>query len=160
MSTATITDRRFVIRAVIAAVVVTAIGGSPALRYGADTDWFEHPWFYPPEVLFPLVWTVLFVLMGIAVALVWSAGLELVSVRIALALFATQFALNLAWTPVFFGWQRPDLALVVILALWLGILATIVTFNRVDRRAAALLVPYLVWVSFATVLTATIAAGG
>lgn len=63
-----------------------------------------------------------------------------------------QLALNLAWTPLFFGLQRPDLGLLVIGALWIAIVATIVAFARVSRAAAALLVPYLVWVSFAAVL--------
>ena len=76
--------------------------------------------------------------------------------RRALALFAVQLALNLSWTPVFFGMQRPDLALVVILFLWVAIAATIVAAWKACKTAAALLVPYLAWVTFATALNAAI----
>lgn len=138
---------------------VNGLGAAPALFVGSDTGWFERPWFYPPEVLFPVVWTLLFSLMGVALFLVWRAGTHRRDVRVALAAFGGQFALNLAWTPAFFGLQRPGLGLAVIAALWLAIAGTIVAFDRVDRRAAGLLVPYLAWVSFAAVLTYAIYAG-
>lgn len=131
---------------------VNVLGALPAVFIGADTGWIDRPWFYPPEVLFPIVWTLLFSLMGLALFLVWRRGTQRRDVRIALLSFGIQFALNVAWTPVFFGLQRPDLGLVVIGALWIAIGATIVAFDRVSRLAAGLLVPYLVWVSFAFVL--------
>ena len=139
-------------------VGVNALGASPALLFGSDTAWIERPWFYPPEILFPVVWTALFTLMGVALFLVWRRrpGRD---VRIAFGVFAGQFALNLAWTPAFFALQRPDLGLVVIVALWVAIVATIAAFTRVDRRAAGVLLPYLAWVSFATVLNYAIFAG-
>ena len=74
--------------------------------------------------------------------------------RKALVAFAAQLALNVAWTPLFFGLHRPDLAFVDIVLLWLAIVATIVLFSRVRRAAAWLLAPYLAWVSFALVLNA------
>lgn len=139
---------------------VNALGAVPAAFVGADTDWVERPWFYPPEILFPVVWTLLFTLMGVALFLVWRRGTDDRDVRVALLAFGGQFALNLAWTPVFFGLQRPDLGLVVIGALWLAIVGTIAAFDRVSRPAAALLVPYLGWVSFAFVLNYAIYAAG
>lgn len=140
-------------------LAVNVLGASPALLSGANTDWIDRPWFFPPEVLFPVAWTTLFTLMGIALFLVWRVGPRLRAVRVGLAAFAGQFLLNMVWTPVFFGLQRPDIGLVVILGLWVGIVATIVAFDRVDRRAAALLVPYLAWVSFAAVLNYAILVG-
>ncbi|CAI50443.3 TspO family protein [Natronomonas pharaonis DSM 2160] len=144
--------RRDIIVGVGAVLGVTALGSAPAVGVGSETGWFERPWFYPPELLFPVVWTLLFVLMGVAVAIVWLRGTDKRAVRVALSTFAAQFVLNLAWTPTFFGLQRPDLGLVVVGALWVAILATIAAFGRVSRLAAALLVPYLGWVSFAFVL--------
>lgn len=140
-------------------VGVNALGSSPAFLFRSDTGWIDRPWFFPPEVLFPIVWTLLFTLLGVALFLVVRHGRGR-DVTIAVATFAVQFALNLAWTPAFFGLQRPDLGLAVIVPLWLAIVGTIVAFDRVDRLAATLLVPYLVWVSFAAVLNYAIYAGG
>lgn len=140
-------------------VGVNAVGASPSLVFGADTGWIDQPWFFPPGIVFPVVWTTLFTLMGVAVFLVWREGTENRGVRVALTAFGVQFALNLAWTPVFFGLQRPDLGLVVIILLLVAVAATVVAFDRVDRRAAVLLLPYLVWVAFAGVLNYAIYAG-
>lgn len=139
---------------------VNALGALPAVFVGSETGWIDRPWFYPPEILFPIVWTLLFTLMGVALFIVWRHGTDQRSVRVALVVFAVQFALNLSWTPVFFGLQRADLGLVVIVLLWLSIGATVVMFSRVSRLAAALLVPYLGWVSFAVVLNYAIYAAG
>ncbi len=140
------------LRAVGFVALVNVVGASPAFVFGADTDWFERPAFFPPEILFPIVWTLLFTLMGLALALVWRKGPTRSDVRLALSAFGLQFVFNLAWTPVFFGLQRPGLGLVVIGLLWVSIVLTILAFDRVDRRAAVLLMPYLLWVSFAAVL--------
>ena len=140
-------------------VGVNAVGASPSLVFGADTGWIDQPWFFPPGIVFPVVWTTLFTLMGVAVFLVWREGTENRGVCVALTAFGAQFALNLAWTPVFFGLQRPDLGLVVIILLLVAVAATVVAFDRVDRRAAVLLLPYLVWVAFAGVLNYAIYAG-
>jgi tryptophan-rich sensory protein len=145
-------SRRDAARAAAAIVGVNALGALPAAFVGADTDWVERPWFFPPDIAFPVVWTLLFTLMGVALALVWRRGTDRRAVRVALAVFAVQFVLNVAWTPAFFGLRRPDLGLAIICLLWVGIVATIRAFARVDRRAAALLVPYLLWASFAAVL--------
>ena len=151
--------------AVLAVLGVNAVGAAPAALFGSDTSWIDRPWFFPPEIAFPVVWTLLFSLMGISLFLVWREGVSkpartsTAEVSTAIFLFAVQLALNVAWTPVFFGLQRPDLGLLVIGALWLAIVATIVAFDRVSRLAAGLLVPYLAWVSFAFVLNYAIYAG-
>lgn len=136
-------------------LLVNAIGAAPGVLFTPDTEWFrslEKPWFYPPEIAFPVVWTLLFTLLALALFLIWRRGIDRGPVRVALAAFVLQFAVNVAWTPVFFGLERPLAALGVIALLWVLVLATVAAFARVDRRAAALLVPYLLWVSFATVL--------
>lgn len=139
---------------------VNGIGAAPAVFFGADTGWITRPWFYPPEIAFPVVWTLLFTLMGISLFIIWRNGGDARLQRQAYGAFALQFAFNLAWTPVFFGLQRPDLGLLVIIGLWIAITLTIYAFNRVNRVAAWLLVPYLAWVSFAAVLNYAIFTAG
>src|SRR4030042_5396906 len=106
--------------------------------------------FTPPNWVFAPAWTTLFVLMGISLFLVWEKDLK--KNKIAVGIFVVQMTLNVLWSVLFFGMQNPFLAFVEIIALWIAILATIVLFYRVDRRAAWLLVPYIVWVSFAAFL--------
>ena len=107
----------------------------------------------PPPGVFAPVWTVLYTLMGIAVWRIWR--LPPSSARTtALVLFAVQLALNALWSPVFFGLQNLLLALGVIVAMWIAIVLTIRAFRPLDRVAAGLLVPYLLWVTFATYLNA------
>lgn len=152
-------SRRDLFRIATAVVGVNAIGALPAVAFGADTDWFEKPWFFPPAVVFPVVWTLLFTMLGVALFLVWRAGPDRRTVRVALAAFAGQMVLNLAWTPVFFGFQEPGLGLAVIGMLWMAIVGTIAAFDRVSRPAALLFVPYLAWVTFAFVLNWAIYTG-
>lgn len=133
-------------------LAVNVLGAVPAVFFSSDTEWIDRPWFYPPEILFPIVWTLLFTLMGAALFIIWRHGTDKQAVRRAFGIFAAQFALNIAWTPAFFGLQRPDLGLVVIVLLWAAIVLTVVVFARVSRLAAGLLIPYLGWVSFAVAL--------
>ncbi len=107
------------------------------------------PW-APPGWLFGPVWTVLYLLMGVAAWLVASRPSRGASV--ALNVFRAQLALNAAWTPIFFGLRRVDIALVEIVGVWLAVLATVLVFMRQRVLAGALLLPYLAWVSFAAVL--------
>lgn len=119
---------------------------------GADNDWFAvlvKPALYPPPIAFPIVWTVLFVMIGTALAFVVAAPPSPARTR-AIVAFCVQFALNLAWSPVFFAAHQLTGGLVVILALVVALVITIALFARVDRRAAWLLVPYLMWGLFAT----------
>ena len=94
--------------------------------------------------------------MGIAAYRVWRLGLALKLVRLGLSLFGIQLVLNALWSALFFGQQNIGGALVEISFLWVAILATILAFGRVDKKAALLLVPYLLWVSFATYLNASL----
>ena len=121
---------------------------------GPENPWFamlEKPSIYPPPSLFGIVWTILYAMMGFALALVcaaWGARGR----TFAIVLFGVQFVLNMAWTPTFFGAQAITAALVVIVLLDIALLATIVAFWRVRRFAAVLLLPYLAWALFATAL--------
>lgn len=140
-------------------VLVNVVGAVPAVLGGPNSAWFaalEKPWFYPPPATFGVVWTLLFTLMGVALWLVWRRGTDSSGVRLAFGAFVFQFAFNVAWTPVFFTLQRPAAAFWIIVALVVAVVGTIAAFARVDRRAAALLVPYLLWGCFAAVLNYTI----
>jgi translocator protein len=110
------------------------------------------PKFSPPNWVFGPVWTVLYILMGCAAFLVWRRGLELREVRLALSLFIGQLVLNALWSIIFFGFHNPGLAFIEIIFLLIAIVATIVSFAHVSKTAAWLLVPYIVWVSFASYL--------
>jgi benzodiazapine receptor len=117
-------------------------------------EWYAglvKPVLTPPAWVFGPVWTLLYLMMAIAAWLVWRT-LGVYGALIPLGLFLGQLALNALWSYLFFGLQRPGLALLDIVALWLGILATLVTFWRAYAPAGLLLLPYLFWVSFATYL--------
>ena len=119
-------------------------------------EWYaelERPVFTPPDWLFGPVWTLLYLLMGVAAWRVWRiAGWD--GARLALSVFLLQLLLNALWSVLFFGLQSPGLALLEILFLWVAIVATIGLFARIDWGAAVLLLPYLLWVSFAAILNA------
>lgn len=121
---------------------------------GGNSAWFaslEKPAINPPSYLFGIVWPILYVLMGFALALVLSAwGAR--GRTAAIAAFAVQFALNLAWSPTFFAAQQIEYALYVIVAMDIAVFITIALFWRVRMLAGILLLPYLAWILFATVL--------
>lgn len=113
-------DRRRVLTAVAAVVLVNVVGATPAILAGPDSAWFRSlatPALYPPPWAFGVVWTLLFTLLGVAVFLVAREGLDDRRVRVALGLFALQFVFNVAWTPTFFTFQMPTAALGVIAVL-------------------------------------------
>jgi benzodiazapine receptor len=110
----------------------------------------------PPSWVFGPVWTTLFILMGIAAFLVWRKGLGRRDVKIALSIFVLQLILNTFWSIIFFGWQNPGGALIEIAFLWLAILASMIAFARISKPAMYLLLPYILWVSFASYLNYTI----
>lgn len=122
---------------------------------GEENGWYAaltKPALTPPGIVFPIAWTTLYILLGLAVAMILHArGAR--QRGLALGLFAAQFALNLAWTPLFFGAHRITAALIVIAAMLLLSIATTVIFARIRKPAAWLMVPYMVWISFAGSLT-------
>ncbi len=121
---------------------------------GGNNIWFsglEKPAIYPPPATFGIVWTVLYLLMGVALAMVVTAR-GAPGRGLAIAVFAVQFLLNLAWSPVFFGMQLLVPGFYLLLEIDVAVLATVVLFYRVRPLAALLLAPYLGWVLFAAVL--------
>jgi tryptophan-rich sensory protein len=129
-----------------------AVGAVASADAGAFYSQLARPSWAPPGWLFAPVWTVLYLLMGVAAWIVWRKhGVE--GGRTALALFVIQLAANALWTWLFFVWHQGALAFAEILLLWCLIVATVVSFWQLSALAAALLLPYLVWVSFAAALT-------
>ena len=135
----------------IVSFIAAGIGGAASIEAGPFYNQLVRPEWAPPSSVFGPVWTVLYALMGIAAWLVWRVG-GFRAARTALTLFIVQLALNALWSWLFFGWHRGGLAFVDILLLWLFIAATMVAFWKISRLAGALLVPYLLWVSFAAAL--------
>lgn len=124
------------------------------------SEWYysvlNKPSWNPPDWLFAPVWTVLFVLMGVSLSMVIKEGVDKPVVTAALIVFTVQLFLNFGWSAMFFGLQSPFLGYLEIAALWLSIVLTIALFAAVSKTAAYLLIPYLLWVSFASYLTFTI----
>jgi tryptophan-rich sensory protein len=141
--------------AALAAIVVAGLGA-------ATTDlgpWYaslRRPAWQPPDWLFGPVWTVIFALCAASGYLAWSRAPNRGGQDGVIALFALNATLNMAWSALFFRLRRPDWALVEAALLWLSIVLMMFALARYSRTASALLVPYLAWVSFATVLTWTV----
>ncbi|MEI6058199.1 MAG: TspO/MBR family protein [archaeon] len=122
--------------------------------------WYEglnKPSFTPPAQVFPVVWTTLFVLMGIALYIVYVSPKGKTR-TMALRLFGIQLGLNIIWSILFFGMRRPEYALIEIVLLWISILMTMIYFRKVDRKTTGYLLLYIIWVSVASVLNYTIVA--
>jgi translocator protein len=131
---------------------VAAVGAAASVNARAFYADLVKPGWAPPGAVFGPVWTILYILMAIAAWRVWCLRAS-TPVRLPLALFATQLALNGLWSWVFFQWHEGALAFANVVVLWLLILAVMVLFWRKSRLAGALLLPYLAWVSVASALT-------
>ena len=121
----------------------------------AITGWYaslQKPSFNPPNWLFGPVWFLLYVLMGISAYLVWEKLAENKKAKGAMRLFWIHLFFNASWSIIFFGFQNPGLAFINIIIIWLLIIALIVKFWKISRWASYLLIPYFLWVSFASVL--------
>ncbi|MFM2388378.1 MAG: hypothetical protein RL660_3135 [Bacteroidota bacterium] len=144
---------------IICILAVVAIGGTSGLLGARTIDtWYasiKKPDWNPPNELFGPVWTLLYVLMGIGLFLIVKSGNSLYRQN-ALIIFGVQLTLNFFWTLIFFRWQMMGFALLNILVLLLMIALMIIAFRKVDKTAAVLQVPYAIWVSFATILNATL----
>jgi len=138
--------------------ILTGFVGSFATMDSVST-WYadlSRPSFTPPDWSFGVVWPILYVMMGVSAFLIWNRGLGNRQVKIAIGIFLVQLVLNGIWTPVFFGLHMLGLALVEIILLWAAILATIFAFWKISKPAALVLLPYIIWVSFAVVLNGAI----
>ena len=138
----------------VPAVMLLGFLSGMVVQSGPENPWFnglEKPAIYPPPAAFGIVWSILYAMIGFALALVcaaWGARGR----GLAITFFILQLLVNLAWTPVFFGMQDMRAALAVIGVLDVLVLITVVLFWRVRRLAAVLMLPYLAWILFATVL--------
>lgn len=124
----------------------------------AIPEWYATltlPALAPPNWIFGPVWTTLYIFMGIAAFIVWRER-HSANTRTALSVFFVQLVLNALWSIIFFGMQSPALAFAELCVLWSAIIATIILFRRISRTAAVLLVPYLLWVTFAGYLNYSI----
>lgn len=118
-------------------------------------EWYaliNKPVFNPPNWVFAPIWITLYTLMGIAAFLIWRNGLAESRIKGALGVFVLQLTLNSLWSVVFFGGRSIAGGLVIIVLLWLAIAWTIKRFSDISKPAAALLLPYIAWVSFALIL--------
>lgn len=140
-------------------LLLVGLGAGTGVLFGPEA-WYAallKPTWNPPSWLFGPVWTLLYILMAVSLWLVRrEPNVDEPMRQRALALFAIQFLLNLAWTPLFFGLHSPGLAFVGICLLWIALLAAMLAFGRVRALSGYLLLPYLLWVSFALVLNGTI----
>ncbi|MCF7954439.1 MAG: tryptophan-rich sensory protein [Phycisphaerae bacterium] len=150
-----------VIKFIAALVLCFGASAVGALFMDSDTltSWYaqlQKPSITPPGWVFGPVWTLLYFMMSVSLFLVWKKGLGDPGIKAAVCVFLLQLALNAAWTPLFFGFHMIFAALVVIVFLFLAILAAIIFFKKISFLAAMLLVPYLIWVGYASVLNALI----
>jgi len=144
------------LKLVVSILVCQLAGVIGGLFTASSVDtWYAtltKPAFNPPNWLFSPVWITLYVLLGVSLFLVWRQGLQTEGVQIALIVFGLQLALNTLWSILFFGLKMPLFAFVEIVILWCLILITLLKFKKISRLAGLLLVPYLLWVSFAAAL--------
>lgn len=136
---------------------LVGLAGTPFTA--AIPGWYStlnKPSFAPPNWVFGPAWTLLYLLMGISFYLIWKQGLKKAKAKTAAKVFLAQLALNFLWSPLFFGLRSPGLGLIDILAMWILIVVTIRRFYPLSKPASYLLLPYLFWVTFATLLNLAI----
>lgn len=141
-------------RLLIALAIPLTVGGLGALLSGGMADYraMNQPPLSPPGWIFPVVWTILYLLMGYASYLVWMADAPQAEKRKALLLYGAQLLANFIWPLLFFGGNFYLAALIWLVVLWVLIFLTIRAFSKINERAGDLLIPYILWVSFAAYL--------
>ena len=148
--------KKRIIYITLSVLVCLAIGFLASIATQSSVnDWYvtlNKPSFTPPNYLFAPVWTALYIMMGVAAGIVWSKGYHHIWVKTALYHFVFQLLLNALWSIVFFGLKNPLGGMVVILALLTMIILTIKWFRVISKPAALLMVPYVLWVAFASAL--------
>lgn len=145
----------------IVAIVVCELAGIIGSIFTASAipNWhatLAKPALNPPSWIFGPVWTTLYALMGIAAFLIWKKGWDRTDVRKALYVFGIQLVLNALWSIIFFGLQGPAWAFANIVLMWLAIVWTMILFYKISKPAVWLLIPYILWVSFAAYLNYSI----
>ena len=145
---------------IIAIIIPVAVGAISGFFTATGVEsWYQtinKPSWNPPGWIFAPVWTTLYIMMGVALFLVWKSDSSDILKKTAITLFTIQLVLNFFWSFIFFDQHQIGWALVEIIAMWIFILLTIFAFGNISKLAAWLLVPYISWVSFATILNYTI----
>lgn len=138
----------------IALAIPLAVGGLSSLVSGGMSDYenLAQPPLSPPGWVFPVVWTILYLLMGFASYLVFTADAPAGQKKRALTLYAIQLFLNFLWSPVYFGLEWRLVAFFILLALWVAVLLTMRAFSQINEKAGDLLLPYILWLTFAAYL--------
>ena len=139
-------------RLVISLLIPLAVGGLSAFITRGDMDLYktvERPPFSPPGIVFPIVWSVLYILMGISLYIIWNSGDIYADKTGAYTLFGFQLFLNLIWSPVFFSARQYLLAFLILVILWIAVLLMIISFYKISKHAALLQIPYLIWITIA-----------
>ncbi len=155
MSKIKVGDKTKIAAAFVSVLIALGVGGLSgflSMNNMKDYEGFTKPVFSPPGWVFPIVWTILYILMGIAAYRVWEQGKQGQDVKKALVLYALQLFLNFLWSIIFFRFRLYGLAFVELLMLLIFILLTTFEFFRIDKVAGYLMIPYIVWVSFAGIL--------
>lgn len=147
------------IKKLIFSIVICQLAGVIGSIFTASSvlDWYIYlnkPSFNPPSFVFAPVWTLIYILMGIAVYLVWTSDKR--RSILSFVIFDIQLTLNALWSILFFGFRNPFIAFIDIILLWIFIILTIWQFAKVNKKASYLLIPYIAWVSFAVILNYSI----
>ncbi len=141
---------------IISVIIALAVGGVSALLTKNNMNIFEKinmPPLSPPSVVFPIVWAVLYILMGISSAIIYKNGTDREEVQSALKVYALQLAVNFFWSLIFFNMQAYLFAFIWLILLWVLVIAMIVKFKKISPAAAWLQIPYLLWITFAGYLS-------
>ncbi|MGB9132786.1 MAG: TspO/MBR family protein [Methanosarcina sp.] len=141
----------------LASVLLCQLAGAIGSLFTASSlaNWYlllEKPFFNPPSWVFFPVWISLYTLMGISLYIVWEKGLQESEAKIGVLIFGIQLGLNSLWSVLFFGLKSPYYAFVEIIFLWLAVFLTIIQFRKISKIASYLLLPYIIWISFAALL--------
>lgn len=142
-------------RLLISLAIPLIVAGASALITGGNMQIYNdinRPRLSPPSALFPIVWSILYILMGVSLYLVWNREDTIKDKSTAYLFFALQLFFNFLWSPVFFSARQYLAAFVIIILLWLSIIGMIVSFSKISKLAALLQIPYLLWVTFAAYL--------
>ncbi len=139
-------------RFLISIAIPLIVGGLSAIITRGDMNLYSQiirPPLSPPSWLFPVVWTILYTLMGISLYLVWNSNASCIAKRNAYIFFGVQLFLNFIWSPIFFSGRQFLLAFIVLILMWLFTLGMIVSFYRISKPAGLLQIPYILWLTFA-----------